>query len=244
LAILIVNYSNNTVKKKIAVKKYIVIVVACLCMSFTVNGQNNGESTLGSWYEITSSNRISDKISVSASLTNWNYQLPAEKPQLILGIVGLNYHINKNVVAGIGYGRADIDSSFEENDIPNIKENRILEQISIKHKSSKIGWSHRFRLEQRFLEYPIEDKLKHRLRYRFKGNLPINETLFISVYDEIHFVLNEFDFHQNRAAAALGVKLNKNINVQLGYVRHSYKTKSFNRLSLQVNLKYDFRKEN
>lgn len=224
-------------------KNYLLTTIACLLFTLNSFAQNTGETELGSWYEITSSNRISDKLSINGSLTNWNYELPADKAQLVLGIVGLNYHINKNVIVGIGYGRGEIDASFEENDIPNIKENRFLEQILLKHKSNNIAWSHRFRLEQRFLEYPTEDKLKHRLRYRFKGSLPINDTFFVTGYNEIHFVLNEFDFHQNRAYAALGAKLNKNINVQLGYARHAYKTKSFNRLSLQVNLKYDFRKE-
>ncbi len=225
-------------------KNYLLTAIVCLSITFNIFSQNTGEDELGSWHEITSSNRISDKFSISGSFTNWNYELPAENTHLLLGIVGLNYHINKNVVAGIGYARGDIDTTFEVNDVPNITENRILEQIVLKHKSNNIGWSHRFRLEQRFLEYPTEDKVKHRLRYRFKGSLPINKTLFLAIYDEIHFVLNEFDFHQNRAYAALGAKLNKNINVQLGYARHSFKTKSFNRLSLQVNLKYDFRKEN
>jgi len=224
-------------------KYYLFTTLAFILLTLNLNAQNTGESELGSWYELTSSNRISDKFSISGSLTNWNYELPAEKSHLMLGIVGLNYHLNKNVTVGIGYAKGDIDSSFEENDVPNIKENRILEQISAKHKSNNIAWSHRLRLEQRFLEYPTEDKLKHRVRYRFKGKLPINKTLFISAYDEIHFNLNEFDFHQNRAYAGLGAKLNKNINVELGYARHSFKTKSFNRLSLQVNLKYDFRKE-
>lgn len=224
-------------------KYYLFTTLAFILLTGNLTAQNTGESELGSWYEITSSNRISDKLSISGSLTNWNYELPAEKSHLMLGIVGLNYHLNKNVTVGIGYAKGDIDSSFEENDVPNIKENRILEQISAKHKSNNIAWSHRLRLEQRFLEYPTEDKLKHRVRYRFKGKLPINKTLFISAYDEIHFNLNEFDFHQNRAYAGLGAKLNKNINAELGYARHSFKTKSFNRLSLQVNLKYDFRKE-
>jgi hypothetical protein len=224
-------------------KKYLLSSVICLLISSSAFTQNTGESEFGSWYEITSSNRISDKFSISGSLTNWNYQLLAEKPQLILGVVGLNYHINKNIVAGIAYGRSEIDASFEENDVPNLKENRILEQISVKHTSNNINWSHRFKLEQRFLEYPTEDILKHRVRYRFKGSLPINKTLFIVAYDEIHLNLNEFDFQQNRAYAGLGTKLNNNINVQLGYVRHSFKTKSFNRLSLQLNLKYDFRKQ-
>ena len=225
-------------------KNYLLTAIICLLISFNAFTQNTGENELGSWLEITSSNRVSNKLSISASLTNWNYKLPADRSQLFLGLIGLNYHIDKNVVAGIGYGRADIDSSFEENEVPNIKENRILEQISIKHKSNNIGWSHRFRLEQRFLEYPTENKTQHRLRYRFKGSVPINKTFFITAYDEIHFVLNQFDFNQNRAYAGIGAKFNKNINIQLGYVRHSFKTKSFNRLSIQLNIKLDFRKEN
>ncbi len=225
-------------------KNYLPTAIVCSLFFLNSFSQNTGETVLGSWYEITSSNRISDKLSISGSFTNWNYKLPAESPQLLLGIVGLNYHINKNVLVGIGYAKGEIDSSFEENDVPNTTESRILEQIVLKHKSTDISWSHRFRLEQRFLEYPTENLLKHRLRYRFKGKLPINNCLFVSVYDEIHFNLNEFDFNQNRAYAGLGTNLNKNINIELGYVRHSFKTKSFNRLSLQVNLKYDFRKEN
>ncbi|WP_296386653.1 DUF2490 domain-containing protein, partial [Winogradskyella sp.] len=177
-------------------KIYLYLLIALLLQTH-MSSQNTGESELGSWYEITSSNRISDKLSISGSFTNWNYQLLAEKAHLLLGIVGLNYHINKNVVVGIGYAKGKIDTSFEENDIPDIKENRILEQIVLKHKSNNIGLSHRFRLEQRFLEYPTKDLLKHRLRYRFKGSLPINTTLFVAIYDEIHFNLNEFDFHQN-----------------------------------------------
>jgi len=208
-----------------------------------LSAQNTGESELGSWYEITISNRISDKLSISGSFTNWNYELTTEKAHLLLGIVGLNYHINKNTIVGIGYAYGGFDSSFEENDIPNTKENRIHEQLVLKHKSNNFGFSHRFRLEQRFLEYPTEDLIKHRVRYRFKVSVPFNKTLFIVVYDEIHFVLNEFDFHQNRVYVGLGAYFNKNINFQFGYARHSFKTKSFNRLSFQLNLKFDFRKE-
>ena len=209
-----------------------------------LNAQNTGENKFGSWYEITTSNKINDKLSLSGSITSWNYELPAENLDLLLGIVGINYSLNDNVSVGVGYAYGDIDSSFEINDIPDIKENRIIEQLALKHKSKKIGFSHRFRLEQRFLKYATENILKHRIRYRFKIKFPINNSLFISTYDEIHFNLNEFDFQQNRAFAGLGIVINKNINTELGYARHSFKTKSYNRLSVQLNLKYDLRKKN
>ncbi|WP_411895511.1 DUF2490 domain-containing protein [Winogradskyella sp. A2] len=219
------------------------ILLITLLFHINLSAQNTGESELGSFYEISLSNRITNKLSISGFFTNWNYELSTENPQLILGIVGLNYHINKNVTVGIGYANGVIDTSFEINDVTNISENRILEQIVLKHKLNSIGLSHRFKLEQRFLEFPTENILKHRIRYRFKSNISINKTLFVSIYDEIHFNLNEFDFQQNRAYAGLGGNLNKNINVQLGYLRHSFKTNNFNRISLQLNFNYDFRKE-
>ncbi|WP_439152716.1 DUF2490 domain-containing protein [Winogradskyella sp.] len=206
--------------------------------------QNTGENQFGAWYEITSSNKITKKLSISASFTNWDYELPADKEHLLLGIVGLNYHFSNNVIFGASYALGDIDSSFDVNNIPHTKENRIIEQLILLHNLDKIDFSHRFRLEQRFLEFPTENVLKHRIRYRFKLKFSLNRTIFISTYDEIHFNLNEFDFQQNRAFAGLGIKINKNINIVFGYVRHSFKTKSFNRLSLQLNLKFDFRATN
>ena len=220
------------------------LLLIALFFQTQLNDKNTGENVLGSWYIITASNRISDKLSISGSFTNWNYELPAEKSHLVLPIIGLNYHFNTSVAASIGYAYGEIDSSFQINEITDTKENRIIEQLILLHKSNNIGFSHRFRLEQRFLKYPGEYLLKHRIRYRFKIKFPLNNILFITTYDEIHFNLNEFDFQQNRAYLGLRFNLNKNMNSDLGYARHSFKTKSFNRLSLQLNLKYDFRKKN
>ncbi len=96
-------------------KNYLLTAFVCLLITFNTFSQNTGEDELGSWYELTSSNRISDKISISASVTNWNYEL-ASNHHLLLGIIGLNYHIKKNITARIGYGNANIDTSFEYND--------------------------------------------------------------------------------------------------------------------------------
>ena len=222
-------------------KTNLFILPFTLLFQYLIFAQNLGETTWGSWYEITSSNRITNALSLSGSYTNWNYELLKKNTHLHLGIVGINYHFNKNVSVGVGYAYGDIDTSFEINNTPDILEHRILEQIVLKHKLFNLNWSHRFKLEQRFLEYPTEDILKHRLRYRLKGKQPLNKTLFLSFYDEIHFNLNEFDFQQNRAYLGLGINIDKHTNIDLGYARHSFKTKSFHRLSVQLNLKYDFR---
>jgi len=209
-----------------------------------LTSQNNGENEFGSWYEITSSNRISNKFSISGSFTSWNYELPAKNSHLLLGIVGVNYQINPKLSVGISYAYGEIESYPQNDNKPATIDNRLIEQLVFNHKSQKISFSHRFRLEQRFLTYPNEDILKHRIRYRFKIKTPLNRFLYLSTYDEIHFNLNPFDFQQNRAFAGLGITINKNMTTEIGYARHSFKTKSFNRLSLQLNLKCDFNKKN
>ena len=225
-------------------KNTLYILLFSLLFQTLLYAQNIGEYKLGSWYEVTSSNKINDKLSLSGSFTNWSYELPAQKAHLNLGIIGLNYHITPKLSVGLCYAYGTIDSSFEVNDIPHTKEHRIIEQLIFNHKLNAIQFSQRLRLEQRFLEYPPENQLIYRTRYRFKIKIPLNNTLFISTYDEIHFNLTEFDFQQNRAFMGLGIFITKNINTELGYARHSFKTKSYNRLSLQLNLKWDFRPNN
>lgn len=218
--------------------KLLLLLVSCVGY---VHAQNTGESKLGTWLEVTASNRLSDKLNLSASYTNWDYD-GFKNYQLHLGLIGLGYRFNSKFTAGIGYGYGNIETIFENNGIPSVNEHRLFEFATFNHTYKNFSWSHRLKLEHRFLERPTEDVLIHRVRYRLKGSIPINKSLFVSVYDEIHFNLNPFDFQQNRAFGGLGYRFNNNINAIVGYARHSFKTKSFNRLSFQLNFKYDFRK--
>lgn len=221
-------------------------IVLYLLFAFSFNSMaqqipDTGETKLGTWLEVTSANRLSQKFNLSASYTNWDYD-GFKNYQLHLGLIGISYVFNSKTSAGIGYGYGNIETIFENAGLPAIDENRIFEFVTINHNTKKVSWSHRFKLEQRFFKRPTENVLIHRVRYRIKGTLPLNKSFFISVYDEIHFNLNPFDFQQNRAFAGIGYKVYKNNNLILGYARHSFKSKSFNRLSLQLNLKFDFRK--
>ncbi|NRD19908.1 DUF2490 domain-containing protein [Winogradskyella eckloniae] len=215
------------------------ILFSLVFNSLFLVAQPTGAQELGSWQEITISNKLSEKYSFFGALTSWSYELPLKRSHLLSAIVGAQYHFNSKTSIGIGYAFGDIDSSFEINDVPHTKEHRILEQFGIKHKWHNISLSQRFRLEHRFLDYQTESILKHRWRYRFKSTIPINTTFFISIYDEIHFNLNPFEFQQNRVFSGIGMRLHKNIKAELGYARHSFSTKSFNRLSIQLNLKLD-----
>lgn len=222
--------------------KHFYLIFFILIIPISNHAQDTGEKRLGSWVDIISTNKITDRISINGSYTSWSYEL-TDNQHLSLGLIGVYYKFKKNASAGLLIGRASIDSNYESGN-PMTIENRIAEQLSINHGHNKVKWSHRFRLEHRFFNYSDkEDVLKHRLRYRFKGKLPLNKTFYASVYNEIHFNLNEFDFNQNRIYGGIGTKLNQNLSFDIGYVRHSFKTKSFNRLTFQLNINLDFRKQ-
>ena len=70
--------------------------------------------------------------------------------------------------------------------------------------------------------------------------LPISKNeespLFISLYDEIFLNISNNPFDQNRLFTALGYQVNKQMNIQVGYLRHRAGSLNFNRLQFAVFL--------
>ncbi|MCW2117909.1 DUF2490 domain-containing protein [Flavobacterium sp. 7A] len=168
---------------------------------------------------------------------------------------GIDYHINKEVMVTAGWAHIETAAYGEfAKQIPSkyndykFNEHRIWEQLVINHKNSgRFSFDSRFRIEQRwtqsfenygtilvpnYLRYDDPDegywKLRHRVRYRFRTQVPLNKnkmedkTLFLAVADEIFInvgnrvAANIFD--QNRLSAALGWRFNKESNIQIGYL--------------------------
>ena len=73
--------------------------------------------------------------------------------------------------------------------------------------------------------------------------MPLSDTFFINVYDEIFLNLQNELFNQNRLYTAVGVKINKNSKVQLGYLKNNFSNASFDRLQLGISINTDFRKK-
>ena len=74
--------------------------------------------------------------------------------------------------------------------------------------------------------------LSVRLPILKKENFPI----FLSLYDEIFLNISSNPFDQNRLFSALGFQINKELNIQLGYLRHRLGNLNLNRLQLALFL--------
>ncbi len=220
--------------------KRILLSLTFLCSIFS-NAQETGENNLGSWHMYFGTNKISEKFSIHTEGQLRYYEQAKNFNQLLLR-TGLNYHINPNAIATMGYGYITTDGTFEEfPDETNSKEHRIFEQLILKNKVGDFLFEHRYRLEQRFLDFGETTDTQHRARYRLQVTLPLTNTFFLNFYDEIFLNLQDEVFGQNRLYAALGVNVTHNLSVQAGYLKNHFPSANFDRLQIGVFYNPDLR---
>tara|TARA_R110002050_G_scaffold100580_1_gene208170 strand:- start:119713 stop:120387 length:675 start_codon:yes stop_codon:yes gene_type:complete len=207
------------------------------------NAQETGEDKWGAWYMYFGTNKISEKLSIHTEAQFRYYETASNFNQMLLR-TGLNYHINPNAIATIGYGYISTDGTFEELlDEERSKENRIYEQFILKNKVGEFLFEHRYRLEQRFMEYLDQTDTQHRARYRLQVTLPLTDIFFLNFYDEIFINLQNEAFGQNRLYAALGVHVTENLSLQTGYLKNHFTNSNFDRIQVGISYNPDLRKK-
>ena len=184
--------------------------------------------------------KISEKYSLHYETQLRNYEVISNFNQL-LPRVGLNYHIDENSIVTAGYAFIPTQNTFDKGwGEEMITENRIWEQFILRNSINRIKIRHRYRLEQRWVKAGDITTYKNRARYMLSVKLPISKNeespLFISLYDEIFLNISDNPFDQNRLFAALGYQVNKQMNIQLGYLRHRSGSLDLNRLQLALFL--------
>ena len=204
-----------------------------------IKGQNP-EENLGNWFMYFGTHKLSEKYSLHYETQLRNYELVSNFNQL-LPRVGLNYHIDKNTSLTAGYAFIPTQNVFDQGwGEEMVTENRIWEQFILKNVVNRVKIRHRYRLEQRWVKLGEETTYKNRARYMLSVKLPISKNedspLFISLYDEIFLNISDDPFDQNRLFAALGYQFNKQMNFQVGYLRHRSGNLNLNRLQLAVFL--------
>lgn len=200
--------------------------------SFSQEQRLSDDNSIG-WLAYTGTLKIHPKIALHTEY-QWRRVDGLKNPQQSLLRTGVNYAVKKDVSLNVGYAFADTDSY---GDYANaFSEHRIYEQIILKNPIGKVDVSHRFTLEQRFLEkFSTQNGetntdwvFLNRMRYRVRTEIPIyknstdNNSWSIILLDEVfvgfgkNVAVNVFD--QNRLAALVGYKVNKNVKIEAGYL--------------------------
>ena len=220
-----------------------VLITIILAISLSSFGQQSGEDKLGSWHMYFGTNKISENLSIHTEAQARYYEQLKNFNQLLLR-TGLNYHISDEAIATFGYGFIATDGTFEEfPDEVDSKEHRIFQQFILKNKVSKVAFEHRYRLEQRFLDFGNNSDTQHRARYRLQVTVPLSKVMFLNFYDEIFINLQNNVFGQNRLYGAIGFNVFKDISLQVGYLKNHFPSAHFDRLQIGVFINTDLRKK-
>ena len=223
----------------IMIRKPIFYLICLIFVSNNIKGQNV-EENFGSWLMYFGTHKLSDNYSLHYETQLRNYEILSNFNQL-LPRVGLNYHIDKNTSITAGYAFIPTQNEFDKGwGEEMVTENRIWQQFILKNVVGRIKIRHRYRLEQRWIKNEALHSYKNRARYMLSLKVPISKNeespLFISLYDEIFLNISNTPFDQNRLFAALGYQVNKQMNFQLGYLRHRSGVLNLNRLQIAVFL--------
>lgn len=219
------------------------LLLFCLLLT-PLQAQDNGEDELGAWYMYFGTNRVSERWSIHSEAQFRFYDLASNFNQLLLR-TGANYHISDRAIATLGYAYIWTDPTFEDGPalLDRIAEHRIFQQFLLYNQVGRFRFEHRYRLEQRFLDFDGPTDTQHRARYRLQVTYPLGDTYFLNAYDEVFINLQEPLFGQNRLYLALGARLSPALSLQAGYLLNSFTGADYHRLQLGVFFNPDLRKK-
>ncbi|OUS01439.1 hypothetical protein A9Q86_06560 [Flavobacteriales bacterium 33_180_T64] len=193
------------------------------------------DSNLGNWLIYIGNKKLNTNWNIHSEIQYRNYDVIGDLEQLLLR-TGLGYNLtenNNNILLGYGYILSKNYIS-DTNDKESVEEHRIFQQFVTKQRIGKFGLSHRYRLEQRF----VEDNFKMRFRYFLGIKIPLQDKedqknpLYLSVYNEIFLNTEASIFDRNRSYGGLGYKFSKALRLELGYMNQFFESSGRDQINI------------
>lgn len=204
-------------------------MVALAVMLMLPNFINAQESDFGNWLIYIGNKKLNSKWNIHNEVQYRNYNAIGDLEQLLLR-TGLGYTFNEsknNILLGYGYILSE-NYIGNTDDKVSVNEHRIFQQFTSKQSIGSVKLNHRYRFEQRF----VENDFKMRFRYFLGLNIPlcnkesIDNTFYLSAYNEIFLNTKSSVFDRNRLYTGVGFNLNKNIKIEAGYMNQFFETTS------------------
>jgi len=225
-------------------KKKLIIIFSFLISCCSVNSQN--VSVAGLFPTLDHSGELSSKteygIYYFAAFPMINFKTLDVKNDAYFNLLylenALTYKFNTKFSATGSYVYQ------RENIVYNnyINENRFYIQAKYKHPFNKVNLTHRLRFDGRFIQNHLtkETPFTHRARYLIGLDVPINERVYFTTYEEVFFNTHKqaaVVYAENWAYAALGKKVNGYNKFEAGilYVTWNIGTRSwYNQYYVQI----------
>lgn len=149
---------------------------------------------------------------------------------------GINYHLTPSTMISMGYANVETYPYGEYPALHEFPEHRAWQQLTHTKNWLGLDWTHRFRLEQRWIgemeniggNWDVGNwRYENRLRYMLRTTVPLtaSKKTYLALSNELFFNFgsnvqgNEFD--QNRAFIGIGHKLNDTTRVELGFMEQT-----------------------
>jgi len=146
---------------------------------------------------------------------------------------GINYTLSPTVTVSAGYGYV---KTYPYGDLPvanEFDEHRIWEQVAYKMKMFGLEWTHRVRLEQRWIEEQNKAgdttnwRGENRFRYMLRTAIPLtaSKNTYLALWNEVflnfggNIQKNHFD--QNRAFLGIGHKITPTTRIEIGFMEQT-----------------------
>lgn len=211
-----------------------IFLLVLIAIFFAPKISNAQDSSLGNWLIYIGNKKIDEKWNIHNEVQYRNYNAAGDLEQLLLR-TGLGYNVtnNSNILLGYGYILSE-NYIGDTDDKVTVNEHRIFQQFTTKQNIGKVGLSHRYRFEQRF----VEDDFKLRLRYFLGVNIPLQykedgkNPLYLSMYNEIFLNTKSSVFDRNRVYGGIGYKFSKNLKLELGYMNQFFESSGRDQINL------------
>ncbi|WP_290699025.1 DUF2490 domain-containing protein [Lacinutrix sp.] len=211
------------------------VLIIVLLVFFTPINTNAQDSDLGNWLIYIGNKKLNNGWSIHNEVQYRNYDAIGDLEQLLLR-TGIGYNLtenNNNLLLGYGYILSE-NYIGETDEKVSVNEHRIFQQFTTKQKIGKVGLSHRYRFEQRF----VEDDFRMRLRYFLGINIPLQykedgkNPLYLSAYNEIFLNTESSVFDRNRVYGGLGYKFSNALRMELGYMNQFFENSGRDQINL------------
>lgn len=179
-----------------------------------------------SWYMLFGNHRLTRQLGLHTEYQFRRTGLGADWQQSLLRF-GLDWHRDDQHVVTGGYGWIRSFPYGEQPIAETFDEHRIWQQLVIKSVTGQFKWVHRYRLEQRLMQFSSGSRWQHRARYfmQVKWPVPNHPEWAVTAYEEAFIGLRALDtpvsnlLQQNRMSVALNRKWEGGTSVQVGYLR-------------------------
>ena len=210
------------------------LAVLSFLVSFVAHAQQN---SLGNWMVYIGNKKIDEQWNWHQEVQYRNYNAIGDLEQLLLR-TGVGYTpkgSGLNFLLGYGYILSENYTGLgdEKN---AIEEHRIYQQLVAKQLWSRVGVTHRYRFEQRW----IEDNFRTRFRYLLSLQFPLTKAasdkkpLYFKFYNEVFLHTQDKIFDRNRVYGGLGMPLSKAVRVEAGYMNQLFEVGSRDQIALST----------